>query len=75
MSAAQVKSIIENETGFLVESDDDNALADRLIELLKDEEKAKVFGENGKQIAEEKFSLDTQLKKTLELYECLRRLL
>ncbi|MGI9055822.1 MAG: glycosyltransferase [Pyrinomonadaceae bacterium] len=63
------EAIIENETGFLVESNDDEALANRLIELLKDEQKAKSFGEKGKQIAGEKFSLDAQLKKTLELYE------
>ncbi|CAN5787805.1 glycosyltransferase family 4 protein [soil metagenome] len=63
------EAIIENETGFLIDSNDDEALANRLIELLKDEQKAKSFGEKGKQIAGEKFSLDAQLKKTLELYE------
>jgi L-malate glycosyltransferase len=63
------EAIIENETGFLIESDDDEALAIRLIELLSDEKKAEAFGEKGKQIVEEKFSPETQLKKTLELYE------
>ena len=63
------EAIIENETGFLIESDDDEALANCLIELLNDEKKAGEFGEKGKSIAEEKFSLKTQLKKTLELYE------
>lgn len=62
------EAIIENETGFLVASDDDETLAKRLIELLKDEKKAKEFGEKGKRIVQEKFSLDAQLRKTLELY-------
>lgn len=62
------EAIVEDETGFLVESDDDTALANRLIELLQDEEKAVSFGEKGRKIVEEKFSLQTQLNKTLELY-------
>lgn len=62
------EAIVENETGFLVDSDDDEALAKRLIELLKDEEKAARFGEKGKKIVEENFSLENQLNKTLELY-------
>ena len=62
------EAIIQNETGFLVDSDDDEALAKRLIELLEDEEKAARFGEKGKRIVEEKFSLEDQLNKTLELY-------
>ncbi len=62
------EAVIENETGFLVESDDDEALANRLIELLRDEKKAGNFGAKGKEIAEEKFSLEAQLKKTLEIY-------
>jgi glycosyltransferase involved in cell wall biosynthesis len=63
------EAITENETGFLIESDDDAALANRLIELLEDEMKAENFGAAGRKIAVEKFSLDAQLKKTLELYE------
>ena len=35
------EAIIENETGFLVESDDDETMAKRFIELLQDEEKGK----------------------------------
>ena len=63
------EAIIENETGFLIKSDDDEALANRLIELLEDEEKAARFGSKGSEIVREKFSLEAQLKKTLELYE------
>lgn len=62
------EAVIENETGFLIESDDDEKLAERLIELLKDEKKVQIFGEKGRQVVEEKFSLESQLKKTLELY-------
>ena len=41
------EAIIENETGFLIESDDNEMLTNRLIELLADEEKAARFGAKG----------------------------
>ena len=63
------EAIIENETGFLVESDDAETMANHLIKFLSDEEKAAKFGANAKKNVTEKFSLESQLKKTLELYE------
>ena len=63
------EAIVEGETGFLIDSDDDEMLANRLKELLENEEKAAQFGEKGREIARQKFSLEAQLKKTLELYE------
>lgn len=63
------EAVIENETGFLIDSDDSETLANRLIELLSDEEKAKVMGSRGRQIAEGNFSLQAQLEKNLALYE------
>jgi L-malate glycosyltransferase len=62
------EAVIENETGFLVESDDAEAMANRLIELLENEEKAREFGAQGRKIAEEKFSCAAQLENTLKLY-------
>lgn len=63
------EAIVEGETGFLVDSDDDENLASRLTELLENEEKAKQFGIKGSEIVRQKFSLDSQLRKTLELYK------
>jgi L-malate glycosyltransferase len=62
------EAIIENETGFLVNSDDDETMSKRLIELLKDETRAAKFGETGRKFVEENFSCEAQLRKTLELY-------
>ncbi|HSK70473.1 MAG TPA: glycosyltransferase [Pyrinomonadaceae bacterium] len=62
------EAIVEGETGFLVNSDDDKAMAKRLIELLQDEGKAVSFGKRGREIVEAKFSTESQLNKTLELY-------
>ncbi len=63
------EAIIENKTGFLVASDDDKTMAERLIELLNDKEKAAKMGACGRQSIEEKFSTAAQLKNNLALYE------
>lgn len=62
------EAIIEGESGFLVDSDDDEALANGLVWLLRDEEKAQNFGKRGREVVEAKFSLEAQLIKTLKLY-------
>ena len=65
------EAIVEGETGYLVESGDDTAMAERLIDLLNDDAKISVFGTTAKQIVAAKFSQDTQLRNTLELYNSL----
>ncbi len=62
------EAIIENETGFLIESNDAQAMANRLIELLQNEAKAKKFGEKGRETVEKFFSCEAQLEKTLRIY-------
>lgn len=65
------EAIVENETGFLVAANDDQAMANRLIELLENPGKAKAMGVKGRKIVEEKFSVAAQIEKTLTLYEML----
>jgi glycosyltransferase involved in cell wall biosynthesis len=62
------EAVVEGETGYLVASDDDEAMAERLVELLDNEEKAVAMGVRGKTLAEVKFSSQAQLSKTMELY-------
>ncbi len=50
-------------------SNDDKALAKRLIELLESPEKAREMGEKGRRAIEENFSLKAQTEKTLMLYK------
>ena len=59
----------EGETGYLVRSGDDAAMAERLIWLLRDPEKARSMGAKGRRVVEEKFSCKAQLARTEELYE------
>jgi len=61
--------VSEGETGHLVRSGDDATMAERLIALLRDPEKARLMGETGRRVVEEKFSCEAQLARTEELYE------
>ena len=57
------EAIVEGETGFLVESDDDESLANRLIELLENPQKAKKMGEKGKIENRRKFLTFSAIRK------------
>lgn len=57
--------------GYLVKSDDDDALTQRLIDFLTDEAKARSFGSQGRRVVNERFSDKIQLEKTLDLYRSL----
>lgn len=65
------EAVVEGETGYLVESDDDAKMAVRLIELLNDNDKAAAFGNVGREMVRNKFSNDAQLRNTLGLYNSL----
>ena len=65
--------IAEGETGYLVASGDDEAMAARLISLLREPQTAKAMGETGKRLVEQKFSCEAQLGHTEELYNGLLR--
>ncbi len=51
------EAIIDGETGYLMYSNDDKAMADRVIELLRSPLRAIEMGEMGRRIVTEKFSL------------------
>ena len=61
--------VSEGLTGYLVPSGDDAMMAERLIALLKDPEKAQSMGARGRQVVQEKFSCEAQLARTEELYD------
>lgn len=66
------EAVVENETGFLVASDDDRAMTEKLIGLLENPKKAAEMGARGRLRIEENFSCAAQLENTITLY---RRLL
>jgi glycosyltransferase involved in cell wall biosynthesis len=63
------EAITPGETGYIVPTRDHEKMAARILELLLEPERARTMGECGKLIVEEKFSSETQLARTLELYD------
>lgn len=63
------EAIVDGETGFLVLSDDDAALAEKMALLLSDPAMARSFGDNGRKRVVENFSSEIQLARIVELYE------
>ena len=65
-----IPEVVEDgQTGVLVPPKDVDALANAIIELLKDPEKRKRMGGAGRKRVEEMFILDKMLNKTFGLYE------
>ena len=62
------EAIEEGETGYVVAPGDDEALAARVVELLRDPARAWRMGERGRRVVEEKFSCEAQLANTEALY-------
>jgi glycosyltransferase involved in cell wall biosynthesis len=63
------EAVIDGCTGWLVPPGIPNAMADKIIDLLKDPQKIKRFGKNGRKRAESCFSMEKMVRKHVELYE------
>lgn len=63
------EAIVENETGHIVSSGDDELMAKRIVSLLRDPEKANAMGEQGRRVVAQKFSSEALLANTEALYE------
>jgi glycosyltransferase involved in cell wall biosynthesis len=62
------EAIIEGQTGYLVPSGNDEMMAERILSLLRNPERARAMGERGRRVVEERFSCQAQLKRIEELY-------
>ncbi len=63
------ETVIDGETGYLVDVGDDEKMAARIISLLNEPENAREMGERGRRIVEENFSCAAQLRHTKNLYD------
>lgn len=61
------EAVIHGKTGFLVEEKDENSMADFMIQLLQNPEKAKEMGMNGRNHIVENHYQEIQIKKIYEL--------
>ncbi|HWS87149.1 MAG TPA: glycosyltransferase [Pyrinomonadaceae bacterium] len=63
------EAVVEGETGHIVPAGDDERMAARITDLLRDPARAREMGERGRERVEEQFSCDAQLARTEALYE------
>jgi glycosyltransferase involved in cell wall biosynthesis len=67
------EAIIQGQTGHIVAAGDEQAMASRIIDLLRNPEKARAMGIRGQELVARKFSSAARLERTEELYERLLR--
>lgn len=63
------EAVVEGETGYIVKPEDTEALAARIISLLKEPERARHMGERGLEVVKRKFSCEAQLESIEKLYQ------
>lgn len=64
----------DNESGFVIEPNDPEALAEKIIAFYQDPKTKKMLGENARQRIDSHFNIDTTVEKTQQLFEELVRL-
>jgi glycosyltransferase involved in cell wall biosynthesis len=65
------EAVLEGQTGYLVKPGDDQAMAARLIDLLRNSAQAEEMGRCGRETVAQKFSSEAQLARAENLYETL----
>lgn len=63
------EQVVDGETGYLVPHDDYNALSESILRLLKDSNMACAMGKAGREMVEEKFTIQKMVKKYESLFE------
>ncbi len=63
------EAITDGESGYLVPAGDDESMAERIIRVLSDSERARVMGQRGLRTVEQKFSCGAQLEQIEKLYD------
>ena len=61
--------VVDGKTGYIVNPLNHELMAEKIVELLNNPEKAKIFGENGYKRAANFFSLEKQADKLLDFYK------
>lgn len=61
--------IVNNKTGYLINPNNIESIAEKIIDLLKNSEKAKKFGQAGYQRVKEYFSLEKQINTIFKFYK------
>jgi glycosyltransferase involved in cell wall biosynthesis len=68
-SGGMVESVVDGETGFIIEKRSSQVLAEKIVQLLKDKELAARLGQNGRRRAVEVFSRERMTRDTVDIYQ------
>lgn len=63
------EAVIDGETGYIVQPQDFETMAERIISLLREPNRAGTMGERGRQVVEERFSCEKQVHRIEDLYD------
>lgn len=63
--------VIQGQTGFLVSPENPDALAERIVEVLRNRDRAKYMGQEGRRVIEAKFTVQHMVEHLTFLYESL----
>lgn len=63
------EAVVNNETGYIVNPYNEKELVEKIVDLLKNPEKAAAFGKAGRERVEKRFSVENQVEKTLFWYK------
>jgi glycosyltransferase involved in cell wall biosynthesis len=62
------EAVIDGETGWLVPPKNSKELALKIMDLLDDFEKARIWGENGRRLVKDKFTAEKMVAEFIKLY-------
>lgn len=63
------EAIVEAETGYVVQPEDFETMAQRIISLLQEPERARAMGAQGRKRVQEQFSCEAQLRRVEDVYD------
>lgn len=63
------EAIVEAETGYVVQPEDFETMAQRIISLLQEPERARAMGVQGRKRVQEQFSCEAQLRRVEDVYD------
>jgi glycosyltransferase involved in cell wall biosynthesis len=68
-SGGLVESVLDGQTGYIIEKDDSDQLAERIIRLMGDDSRRSVMGQAGRTHVEEHFSRERMVREVVEEYD------
>jgi glycosyltransferase involved in cell wall biosynthesis len=62
------EALEDGRSGFLIESENPHLLADRILTLLRQPERAREMGREGRRVVEAKFTIQVMMSRLVESY-------